>query len=333
MKKRISWKSRYEKVQSELNALNKLHPQIEDSKKFQLTIIKIERIHYAVAICIAFLTSIQAFLFFLQNNLVQKQLEQIELQNGLFKKQNEQIELQNTYASNQTDLMSIQKDQIDIQNELIKNQTNKLEQQTILLESSRRSSRISLMSNVLDKMDDELKGNEDRSLSKELSARIIALSNSFKPYYILEKDIISQTMLSPERGQFLVALVKSNLDAPYFSKTILTQSDFSFSDLREVDLRNATLTNTRLNNSNFSKAVLTNADFTLSTMKRCNFSGADLTNANFKSAILSYANFENADLTGAKFEGSVILGVNIKGANCDESQKRILNPANSSSNN
>lgn len=262
--------------------------------KIELLTILLGFIPIAILVIQTFLINSQTNLFHQQNSLVEKQLKQIEKQNSLFENQNN----------------------------LLGQQTAKLEQQTTLSESNRRSSLIFLMSNVLDKLDDELKKNTERRISTELSARIISLSNSFKPYFILEGNRLSEKRLSPERGQLLVALVKSNLNNEDFAYNILASSNFSYSDLRNVDLRDAIITNSRLNSSNFSNATLAGSSFKLSILEDSNFSGADLRNVDFQSTYLCNANFENADLTGANFKNSVInlKKINLKGAKYNKEQ-------------
>lgn len=269
--------------------------------KIELLTILLGFIPIVILIIQTFLINSQTNLFDQQNSLVEKQLKQIEKQNTLFENQNS----------------------------LLSQQTTKLEQQTTLSESNRRSSLIFLMSNVLDKLDDELKANKGRKISTELSARIISLSNSFKPYFILEGNQISKQRLSPERGQLLVALVKSNLNDADFIYNILASSNFSFSDLRNVDLRDANITNSRLNNSNFAGATLSGSSFRLSMIKDSDFSGADLRNVDFQSTYLCNANFENADLTGANFKNSIIDldKINLKGAKYNKEQFKDIIPS------
>jgi len=74
------------------------------------------------------------------------------------------------------------------QNRLFKEQNERLVQQTYLQEAQRRSSLNFLLGNIFDKIDEELKNNENRDLSDQLLGRIIALTHSLKPYYFLEGD-------------------------------------------------------------------------------------------------------------------------------------------------
>ncbi|MGB0177778.1 MAG: hypothetical protein ACPF9D_11475, partial [Owenweeksia sp.] len=92
----------------------------------------------------------------------------------------------------QSVLLNNQNRLIDYQNQQITNQTEKIAIQTELLESTRRSSYVFLMNNVLDQMGDELKNdwNKDgiRNLSPETIGRIMALTHAFKPYRYFENE-------------------------------------------------------------------------------------------------------------------------------------------------
>ena len=99
------------------------------------------------------------------------------------------------------------------QNKLIEKQNYRVEQQTHLIEASRRSSQMFVMSDVLSDLNKELENpkNIDRKISKTLTGRIISLSSAMKPYKYLENDTLIKRALSPERGQLLITLLESNI--------------------------------------------------------------------------------------------------------------------------
>jgi len=116
------------------------------------------------------------------------------------------------------------------QNDFIKNQNN-------LVEADRRSSLVFVMSDVLSDLNEELKykGTGGRNISKTLEARVIALCMAMKPYKFMEDGKLIEKPISPERGQLLYSLIQSDL-GPESSRDILNSSDFSYTDLRKVNL-------------------------------------------------------------------------------------------------
>lgn len=278
----------------------------------------------AILITTVLISIIPIALLFNQNKLINTQNElflyqnnRIDEQTNLFKKQNEKIDLQNSYFAEQTTLFENQVAQVDQQNKLVKDQnrlvrtqTEKLQQQNILSESERRSSLVFLMSNILDKMDEELKKNEKRTISKELIARIIALSNSLKPYYFFENNQLIKQPLSPERGQLFLAIVKSGIDPIFTQEQILNKSNFSYSDLREANLRNLNISSVNLSHSNFSEADLYNTAFQGTSLSNCNFKNTDLKKAYFSYSDLREVIFDGADLRDATLEFNTGLNKN-----------------------
>lgn len=188
----------------------------------------------------------------------------------------------------QTLILSVQNDKLEAQNQLIQNQNTRLDQQIHLEEGNRRSSFIFLMSNIMDKVDEELKNreNNDRKLSDELIGRIVSLSQTLRPYRYLENDELIEKHLSPERGQLLFSLVNSLLHEETMDK-IFEKADFSYADLQGANLSNSYLRRVKLTNSSFTDA---------------NFQNSFLEGATFTSANLTGADFENANLLGVQFD-------------------------------
>ena len=223
------------------------------------------------------------------------------------------------------------------QNQLLNQQNIRLDQQTYLQEAERRSSLIFLMGNILDAMNQELK--EDvgaprvRDISPQLIGRVIALSNSLRPYRYLGSDSLVGRELSPERGYLLLAIVSSEIDKGSLRR-IYRSADFSFSDLKnavlsgeylsginltgaelagahldesdlsdanlsDADLRDAILTHATLTGARLRTTLLDRANLVLANLSDANLSDADLRRANLSSADLSRAHLNRADLTNA----------------------------------
>jgi uncharacterized protein YjbI with pentapeptide repeats len=195
----------------------------------------------------------------------------------------------------QTYILSIQNEKLDYQNRLIANQNHRLDQQIQLEEGNRRSSFIFMMSNIMDKIDEELKTNGpgNRGLSDELIGRIVSLSQALMPYRYLENDQLTEFPLSPERGQLLFALINSLLDRETYDK-IFERANFSFADLKE-------------------------ANFTGAYLRRANLSHAYLPDANFKDADLEFVNLSRARLPNAYFENTYMHGVQLERADLRKS--------------
>ena len=238
------------------------------------------------------------------------------------------------------------------QNELLKSQNDRIDRQNNLLEAERRSSLVFLMSNVLDKVDEEIKEQKKArnietvnvpdsvkfALSKPLINRIVALSRAFRPYRMLENDTLSANLVSPERGQLFIALMENQLDH-LTQNTIVRRGDFSQAIIGEIQLEGANIHAASLTSANLSGANLSGAYLRFSNLVHANLSGAnldddaDLSDANLSGANLSGANLSgaylfdaflsdaflsSANLSGAYLNGANLSGANLSGANLFE---------------
>lgn len=188
------------------------------------------------------------------------------------------------------------------QNKLFESQNKKMDQQTQLVEASRRSSQMFIMGEVFSDLNKELNDslNVNGTLSNTLVGRIISLSRSMKPYKYLQSynngysDSLEFTkLISPERGQLLITLLRSNMDSVFFQNNILGfyNSDFSYAELNNANLIKSNLVNVNLEYANLSVANLYQAN-----LKTANLRGANLNDANLRAANLRDANLNNADL-------------------------------------
>ncbi len=202
-------------------------------------------------------------------------------------------------------------------NEILSLQNDLILQQTYLAESTRRSSLNFELSSILDEIDEELDYLDENlrtsehgnfqsvrvaiNLSPRLQGRIIALSNSLKPYkYLDEKGVLTRP-LSPERGQLLISLINSNVNINY----VLSKANFMYADLEgnsfvTNNFSNAKLSWANLNKVNFHGAILISTDFSKAELRNANFAFSKLNGANFKGAIINGANFEGAYLPRAE---------------------------------
>lgn len=189
-------------------------------------------------------------------------------------------------------LLSIQTYILNTQNQLLAAQNDRLDQQINLEEGSRRSSLIFLMSNIMDRMGEELKApnNPNDILSDALIGRLVSLSQALRPYRYLENDKLIDQPLSPERGQLLISLTNSNLHKSTYQK-LFTKADFSY-----ADLQNAKFDESYMEGVELSFANLQGADFSYADLKYANLSGANLQGARFEETYMNGINFSDADL-------------------------------------
>ncbi len=197
------------------------------------------------------------------------------------------------------------------QNQLLVQQNVRLDQQTYLQEAERRSSLIFLTGNILDALNDELQ--EDvgvknaRDISPQLVGRIIALSNSLRPYRYLDSDSLVWRELSPERCFLLLSIVSSEIDRSSLRR-IYKSADFSFADLKKAILSGEYLKGANLSSADLSEAKLDDADL----------SDANLSDAELNDAVLAHANLRDARLRNTKMWRASMESANLRGANLSD---------------
>ncbi len=199
------------------------------------------------------------------------------------------------------------------QNDLFENQNKLISDQISQSEAARISSQVFIMGSVLSDVNAELNSpkNFNRTLSDPLVGRIISLSFAMKPYHFvqsrfnIEGDDISRNRLSPERGQFLMSLARSGIEADFFENRILSRCIFHRADLQGiyldsislagVDLRFSDLSTSNLTNLNFEDAVLAGVDFKESNLTNSSFQHANLFNSDMRKAVLDNTDFRNVE--------------------------------------
>ncbi|WP_188228923.1 pentapeptide repeat-containing protein [Aestuariibaculum sediminum] len=196
------------------------------------------------------------------------------------------------------------------QNGLLKQQNKKIQDQTHLAEASRRSAQMFIMGEVLSDINREL--NQKNILSSGLVGRIVSLSHAMKPYrYLMDNELIDFPV-SPERGQLLIALAKSNIQSSFFVDHILQQGNFM-----QAELANSSLPNTILKDINLEGAVLTNSNFVNVDLSYAILKNASLQNIEFTDAQLKRVDFTHADLSYSDLRFAKVEGANFSQANLD----------------
>ncbi|MEO1259123.1 MAG: pentapeptide repeat-containing protein [Bacteroidota bacterium] len=213
----------------------------------------------------------------------------------------------------QTFILNRQNHKLTEQNELLARQNQRLDQQINLEEGSRRSSLVFFMSNILDRMEDELRNNRTRKLSDELIGRIVSLSQALRPYRYLENDELTERQLSPERGQLLFSLINSNLHEATYDK-IYERANFNYADLQEANFSGGYMKAAKLANSYFYKANFNEA----------NLEGADLSYAYLVEATFTYTKMDRADLSYTNLRKSVMEDISMQNGNLEMADLREI---------
>lgn len=99
----------------------------------------------------------------------------------------------------------------------------------------------------------------------------------------------------------------------------LSEMDFSYTNLRDIDFSNADLNSSsfadcHLTLMNFNNADLTSVDFTRAVIVESDFTDAILTGADYSYAAVNYCNFTDADLAGGVFQESDLTNSDFAGA-------------------
>lgn len=202
----------------------------------------------------------------------------------------------------QTGLLDNQNVLVDKQNELIEQQNDRLTQQTYLQEANRRSTLIFEISNILDKIDEELKNieNKNRDLSPQLIARIISLSQRSLPYRYLSNDTLTYRQYSPERGQLLTAILNSDLS------TETNDNIFKNSNFKHSFIKDCNLTGKHINFINLSHSKIENVDFRSSSLRNASFFDCILKDVDFKFCDLNFSDVSLVVLKNVEFRSAMV---------------------------
>lgn len=220
---------------------------------------------------------------------------------------------------NQNQLLEKQNEKIDDQTKLFEKQNDKIDSQIQLEESSRRGNLIVMMSNIMDKIDEEIrsaqeKGDSSRSLSPQLIGRIGALSYAFRPYRFWQDSMLIEKPLSPERGQLLLALVNSDFDTLTYNN-ICQEATFEQAYLENANLEGAHLKEINLKGANLKGVNLDDAILIRANLDDVDLNRANLNRAILKGAILNYANLDDANLFDANLIDTYLVNASLVSIN------------------
>lgn len=201
---------------------------------------------------------------------------------------------------------------VDTQNEIIYQQSN-------IADAERKGSLAILFEDLFNKIEAEINQSKDNSLSPELVAQIITLSNSLRPYnYTLKQnDPLKGFAFSAEKGHLLGVLSLTEIN-PKSLDEIYRSGNWKNCDLNGSNFTGAYLGNIDLSNSNLKETIFSDAILNRSTLNNCviietKFIEAKMNSARIKSNIYG-ANFDEADLISANFFDSKIDSTNFSRA-------------------
>ncbi|WP_109300156.1 hypothetical protein [Aquimarina sp. AU474] len=158
------------------------------------------------------------------------------------------------------------------QTTILREQNNKIVEQNYLVEAQRRSSLQFELSEIFNRIDQELV-NDKSIISQKLKSRIIAVTISMKPYKSFDGDTLSESY-SYEKGHLFAYLINSGMSAQDLN-SILSRSNFTYMRLENVVLglprkflklsdfkfKNCYLKNVGFYNMEFSHVLIENSTF------------------------------------------------------------------------
>ena len=164
-------------------------------------------------------------------------------------------------------------------------------------------------------------GNINYKQAKDLLDKIVETSNNLP----LQKIIIEgeEQLLSPEKGNLLVAIIESDLANKHlvylytkakFNNTYLKDKNLESVDLENIVLASSYLVNITLTSTNFSHAILTNTSLVDSKIIDSKFHNANCKSVHFLNTTLDNVNFKSGYLRNALFTRSIASEIGLEDA-------------------
>ncbi|MCB9230904.1 MAG: pentapeptide repeat-containing protein [Bacteroidia bacterium] len=233
------------------------------------------------------------------------------------------------------------------QTELMNEQTELIKKQNFLSESDRRAALISELSAIFDKIESSYADCYNQQggsrLQESTKGRIIAVSNSFKPYrYLDESGELIDIFTSPERGQLITVLSNVLKEDDFYS--FMGKVNFEYADLSGSFWENRMLRGLKMSKANFRNSKIKGTDFSLSELNRARFenstiqetkfenisnffapffSGKILKDVTFSFSVLDSASFSDDTLRGVLLKNSSFQGAHFQNVVFDSLRKNI----------
>ena len=159
------------------------------------------------------------------------------------------------------------------------------------------------------------------TLSDSAIQKIVSFSASLKPYYPVNID--DSMLVSPERGKLLMGICQLPMDSNSFQQ-LIKKVDFSYADLRKVELIDLKLNGIRLEKAALSKSRLKNIQLNNSSLEGVNFSFSeidrcDFHNSNMGDIVFRWATVQNTDMQESELNAMCANNANFINVNFTKS--------------
>jgi uncharacterized protein YjbI with pentapeptide repeats len=133
---------------------------------------------------------------------------------------------------------------------------------------------------------------------------------------VIEKSILSKTASVDYSG---LSLTRQNIHDYNFSKSIMQEVDFSYSNLSALNfklsqLQKSVFVQVKIKNSIFNEASLQSAVFDFIVAENVTFNNANLVEGSFNKAVLRNCGFNGADLSRCNFQDAKFENCDFSGA-------------------
>lgn len=164
------------------------------------------------------------------------------------------------------------------------------------------------------------------TLSDSAIQKIVSFSASLKPYYPVNID--DSMLVSPERGKLLIGICQLPMDSNSFQQ-LIKKVDFSYADLRKVELIDLKLNGIRLENAALSKSRLKNIQLNNSSLEGVNFSFSeidrcDFHNSNMGDIVFRWATVQNTDMQESELNAMCANNANLINVNFSKSNLKWI---------
>lgn len=215
-------------------------------------------------------------------------------------------------------LLSIFADQQDQLRQEVENLHQALKEQKEKAESLQAINAKLLLDQNLMRLDQALETRPDRSLPSSTIRWVINLSEGLTPYDMLSGDTLDSVLHSPERGQLLQYLLGLNL-ADSTWRHICTHADFSYANLKGVDLSSANLSGINLEGAILYQTNCSKADLSHANLSKAKAQNSKFSQANLSGSTLQYTDLSWSDLSNCILDSAQMFGVRLANADLRQS--------------
>lgn len=198
------------------------------------------------------------------------------------------------------------------QNLNLEHKNNTIEESKIL--ASRNDALMGSVDQLMIKIDQEIKSNSGRELSKETINEISLLTEQLKPYKQIRNGKLDTFLSSPGRGLVLKLLLNKNISKNAFEQ-IKKQVSFAHSDLENFEIKDKDLSNIDLSGSYLKDCIFETVRLNNSKLTKAIFWGSSLKDVSLKNSNLDFANFSWSMMKGITLSNSTCGSTNFSNSN------------------